>query len=474
LETADCPHLKVIDQNKGIFKKVLDNLSDYKGEEPVLCAAIRDLSIGMNGLNDILGVLMAERLIPGNSPEPVVSVTIEDECLGAASLPPPIPSRFPFNQGNNSRKPLQQAPLGDQDTWAKAVGRKQQRQENISKITVRDQSEDQSNTNLRENGKNNPENTFIKAVKDAERSILIFNLNLGSTPIMNPNTMSTKVTQCLVDMMKVKENSLFASQEAKDFIDDIMSQVVKMDFFGSKTIPCKTQGTSVLNASYYTIPVKMVFKDRRSAQTASELLKECIGISSTTPYHKSLRAAITMAVKMTKEANPGYQGKANLDLNGKTLKCFIRKDTNPPGSWTPYGRNIPLPAEALNPSCREYSNMNMQAPSYLSPRDSRSKTRATDNRVNVRQQMNSSQENMDTESTANHTVSESTQSPIRNIEEMQKQLNEINKVSSPLPDFMLTPKEKGKAGKPIPPKSTALVLRTPPPGEKTLMGSFGS
>ncbi|MFN9909336.1 MAG: hypothetical protein ACK56F_25005, partial [bacterium] len=140
-----------------------------------------------------------------------------------------------------------------------------------------------------------------------------------------------KVTQCLVDMMKVKENSLFASQEDYDFIDDIMSQAVKMDFFGSKTIPCKTQGTSVLNASYYTIPVTMVFKDRRSAQTASELLKECIGISSTTPYHKSLRAAITMAVKMTKEANPGYQGKANLDLNGKTLKCFIRKDTNPPG-----------------------------------------------------------------------------------------------------------------------------------------------
>ncbi len=88
--------------------------------------------------------------------------------------------------------------------------------------------------------------------------------------------------------------------------------------------------------------------------------------------------------------------------------------------------------------------------------------------------MNRSQENMDTESTSNHTEGESTQSPIRNIEEMQRQLNEINKVSSPLPDFMLTPKEKGKASKPIPPKSTDLVLRTPPPGEKTLMGSFWS
>jgi hypothetical protein len=41
------------------------------GEDPVLCAAIRDLSIGMNGMNDILGVLMAdpaENVHPGKIP----------------------------------------------------------------------------------------------------------------------------------------------------------------------------------------------------------------------------------------------------------------------------------------------------------------------------------------------------------------------------------------------------------------------
>jgi hypothetical protein len=289
---------------------------------------------------------------------------------------------------------------------------------------------------------------------------------------MNPVTMSSKVTHSLLELMKVKENSLFASQEAKDFIDDIQSQVVKMDFFGSKTVPCKKQGDSNLNASYYTIPVKMVFKDRRSAQTASELLRECIGINTSTPYHKSLRAAITMAVKMTKDANPGYQGKANLDLNGKSLKCFIRKDSNPPGSWAPYGKNIPLPSEALDPSCKDYSSMSMQDPTRISPRDSRTKTRATDNRVSGSQSLNSSQEKMDTESATQSTVATGDKSPIRSIEDMQKQLSEINKVSSPLPDFMLTP--KGKLSKPIPRKSTALVMHSPPPADKTPMGSFGS
>jgi len=105
-----------------------------------------------------------------------------------------------------------------------------------------------------------------------------------------------------------------------------------------------------------------MFKDRKVAQTASELLRECVGISSTTPYHKSLRAAISLAIKLVKDENPGYQAKANLDLNGKTLKCFLRPDSNPPGSWAPCGSNIPLPAEALDPTCKNFDNMRLQPP----------------------------------------------------------------------------------------------------------------
>ena len=75
--TMDCPHLKVIDENKSVFKKVLDSLSDYSGKDQVICDAIRDLSIGMNGINDILGVLMAERLIPGESPE-IIELSSQD------------------------------------------------------------------------------------------------------------------------------------------------------------------------------------------------------------------------------------------------------------------------------------------------------------------------------------------------------------------------------------------------------------
>jgi len=72
IEVDECPHLKVIDQNKEIFGKVLAKLADYTGNEPLLCDSIRDLTVGFNGLNEIMGVLLAERLFPGSSPDLVV------------------------------------------------------------------------------------------------------------------------------------------------------------------------------------------------------------------------------------------------------------------------------------------------------------------------------------------------------------------------------------------------------------------
>jgi hypothetical protein len=36
-------------------------------------------------------------------------------------------------------------------------------------------------------------------VKEAERSLLIFNLDLGQSPIMNPSTISARVTVALLD-----------------------------------------------------------------------------------------------------------------------------------------------------------------------------------------------------------------------------------------------------------------------------------
>jgi hypothetical protein len=111
-EAEECPHLKVIDQNKEIFKKVHEKLADYSGNEPILCDSIRDITVGFNGLNEILGVLLAERLFPGSSPDPVVIVNSASTAEETPSVPP-TEFIFPPKQNQvNARKPLNQPPIG--------------------------------------------------------------------------------------------------------------------------------------------------------------------------------------------------------------------------------------------------------------------------------------------------------------------------------------------------------------------------
>ena len=43
-----------------------------------------------------------------------------------------------------------------------------------------------------------------------------------------------------------------------------------------------------------------MFKDRKAAQTAADMLREYMGINSTTPYHKSLRADMNKVINKAK------------------------------------------------------------------------------------------------------------------------------------------------------------------------------
>jgi hypothetical protein len=349
--STECPHLKVIDENKAMLTRTLDSIADYSGNEPVLADGIRNLTICMNNLNEILGVVMAERLVPGSSPE----VQIFEEVNTASQQPET--SKFSFSSAvMNNRKPLKQKPLGDTESWATAVSRNTKRAQQVKGSQIPPPSGAEALQVISDSHKEDP---FVKAVKEAERSILVFNLDMGQLPIMNPATISKKVTLCLLDLVAAKSGQAKGThtQDSRDLVDDITSQVVRMEFFGSKTAPCKFPGNSELNATFYTVPVKFVFKDRRTAQTAAELQRKHLDLNSITPYHKSLKAAMTQAIKRAKSANPGHHAKVNLDLNGKSLKCLIRTEGNPPGSWVPWGKNIPLPSEALDPGTKDITKV---------------------------------------------------------------------------------------------------------------------
>jgi hypothetical protein len=445
-----------------MISKVLESLADHTGNDPVVTGCVKSLAITMNSINDVLGVVMAERLIPGSSPEVTV---IEPETAGTSQ------SNFPFPPvRNTSRKPLNQQPLGNTESWSTAVSRqtkKAQQVKNTASVTGKQHNGVQGQSNKQAEAKTG-ESPFVKAVKEAERSLLIFNLEMGQSPIMNPSTISAKVTVGLLNSLVGREKSSTGnySQDDRDIVDDIISQVVRMEFFGSKTAPCKFPNNKARNGEFYTVPVKLVFKDRKIAQTAADLLRTYFKIYPTTPYHKSLRAAITQAINKAKEANPGNHAKVNVDLNGKTLKCFIREDTNPPGKWIALENRIPIPIPALDPGLMDISKVILPT----SPNDpclgitGLSKTRATDNRA--KPTVDNSQDNMETEE--NSTGSET---GMVNVGTLQKNLEKVNAELSPLPAFMNTPKAKNKGN--LPPVRSSLTLRSPPLGtaNKNVSGS---
>jgi hypothetical protein len=475
IEVDECPHLKVIDQNKEIFGKVLAKLADYTGNEPLLCDSIRDLTVGFNGLNEIIGVLLAERLFPGSSPDLVVIDNSPNPNPQAQPVTQSSEFIFPPTQNKvNQRKPLNQPPLGETSAWITAVkqGNKKKHVQTSKQNDWCDDMEEDSRV-----GKKQPtkDEIFIKSVKDAERSILVFNLDLGQQPSMNPATISSKVTLCLVNTLDKKEKRQTPSQESKDFVDDILSQVVRMEFFGSKTAPCKNPADKSLNGKFYTVPVKFMFKDRKSAQTAADILREFMGINSTTPYHRSLRAAMNKVITKAKEENPGYQAKTNLDLNGKTLKCFIRPDIKPPGKWVPYGDSTPLSYADMDPSSSVVRNNVSQNPTFSSPVGQRQKTRAVDNRTPTGNHANEDGNNSDTPSMETEPSMTTDSGKDKSEEQLMKELEEVNKVSSPLPAFMQTP--KGKSTNNLDKstfKKSSLIQHSPPAKSRHSIGSFGS
>jgi len=457
----ECPHLKVIDENKAMLSRTIDSIADYKGNDPILAEGIRNLSICMNNINEILGVVMAERLVPGPSPEVQFCKEVSGENQN---------SKFQYpSAAELNRKPLKQKPLGDTETWATAVSRN-------TKRTQQSQGHHDNNPGKYDQaatGNPSNEDPFIKAVKEAERSLLVFNLDMGQSPIMNPNTISTKVTLSLLDLAAAKAGLGKGEHtpDSRELIDDIISQVVRMEFFGSKTSHCKFPGNSALDGSFYTVPVKFVFKDRRTAQTAADLLRKQLNLNSITPYHKTLKAAITQAINRAKAANPGHHAKANLDLNGRSLKVMVRTEGNPPGSWTPWGKNIPLPPAALDPGTRDITKVILPtSPNSPALKGAEASNSNSQNNTNGKKKGDSWADDSDSETADNEVMDYDKEGDIPPGAVRGKL-----KVFGTYPDPSQSDKRKESGNEAhVFSGRSSLTLRTPPRINNDKEGSFGS
>ena len=138
---------------------------------------------------------------------------------------------------------------------------------------------------------------FRDAVKDAEKSTLLFNLNMGKVHIMNKETISKKATLALTSMAAKTEGKLSStpSEEAITAIDDVLSMTTGMAFFGNST-KSYSNPKDKESGAFCTIPVKYEFKDKDTRIRAETALRSRCKVSCGTPYPVILREYIKGAV----------------------------------------------------------------------------------------------------------------------------------------------------------------------------------
>jgi hypothetical protein len=180
---------------------------------------------------------------------------------------------------------------------------------------------------------------FAQAVKEAEKATLVFNMDMGSVSVMNPATMNRKFSLALKAKAAEVDGGVNGEPKADTVVqlDDTLSMVKHMDFFGKATKKAKDK-------DFFTIPVKLAYKDRDTRIAAEQNLRKLCKVSCTTPYHSTLRDFMK---KIMDEAKAKYKNsyiQTKVDVDGMSLKVSYRQD----GVWYNNVEVVELPDSVLD------------------------------------------------------------------------------------------------------------------------------
>jgi len=115
------------------------------------------------------------------------------------------------------------------DSFAKVVSPRKSRADDVekkAKKTPEEEAKSQEERDLEEKKKK-----FMHEVKEAERSVLVFKTNMGTVPVMNPDTMRKRFSADLSAKAAAVENLGEARPSARVVaqLDDTLSMVTRME-----------------------------------------------------------------------------------------------------------------------------------------------------------------------------------------------------------------------------------------------------
>jgi len=175
---------------------------------------------------------------------------------------------------------------------------------------------------------------FVQAVREAEKSTLVFNTDMGTVAVMNPNTMNRKFSMALKAKAAEVDGNMNGEPKADTVtqLDDTLSMVKNMDYFGKTTKQAKGK-------EFYTIPVKLSYKDKDTRITAEQNLRKLCKVSCTTPYHSTLRDVMKKAMDEAKVKYKNCYVQTRVDVENMTLRVSYRQD----GIWYNDVEKVALP-----------------------------------------------------------------------------------------------------------------------------------
>jgi hypothetical protein len=218
---------------------------------------------------------------------------------------------------------------------------------------------------------------FREAIKEAEKSTLIFNLNLGKVPILNRETMNKRATLALASLAAAKEKKTVSApdNDTVEAIDDALSVAHNVTFFGNGTKTYKNP-KDPLSGSYCTAPVKYDFEDKEVRFTAEKVLRDKCGINCAVPYPTMVRECMKQIVNEVKQVHPDNFVRVNVDTNKLVFKVARKPPKGDPDPrWKYDVKDVPIPVEAMNVTIRQVPKdfkitvpVNVTAPAPATPR----------------------------------------------------------------------------------------------------------
>ena len=188
---------------------------------------------------------------------------------------------------------------------------------------------------------------FVSAVREAEKSVLVFKLDLGSVPIMNTGTISRKVTESITAKAAVAEGKTNGrpSEDVVTVLEDTLSMMKGMEFFGKVTKPYRNSlnAQDPDNGKFCRLPVKMNFKDKDAKIRAETVLRGNCKLQCSTPYPIKLRQSIRLVLKSQMEAHPKEFVQVRVDPENLTLRISRKVD----GKWFNNIETVPLGTDVL-------------------------------------------------------------------------------------------------------------------------------